>query len=244
VPAAFDALVARRAAREPLAYITGTREFWSLPFQVSPAVLIPRAETETLIEAALAHVADHGQVRRVLDLGTGSGALLCAALAAFPAAAGIGIDRSVAAAMLARDNAVALGLGARARFVVGDWTAPLAGRFDLVLCNPPYVTETEVDGLAPELRHEPRTALAAGPDGLAAYRALLPGLVACLAPRGCAVVELGAGQARAVAALAAASGLRAASPLADLAGIPRALVLAAADPVAATLGLGMRDGAV
>jgi release factor glutamine methyltransferase len=224
----FAALLARRAAREPIAYILGRREFWGMLFRVTPATLIPRPESETLIEAALAHLDGHCRPLRVLDLGTGSGCLLCAVLAELPNARGIGIDCSQAALEVARANAAALGLADRAAFRKGDWLAGVAEDFDLVLANPPYVAAPDMAGLAPELAHEPRSALAAGDDGLAAYRAILPGLGERLRPAGVAVLELGAGQADAVGALARKADLRVAALRHDLAGIPRAIVLAPA----------------
>ncbi len=152
VPAeGFAALLSRRAAREPLALILGRREFWSLDLAVSRATLIPRPESETLIEAALACMPDRRSPRAVLDLGTGTGALLLAALTEFPSAFGLGLDRSEAACVLARGNAAALGLGGRAGFAVADWAAPVVGRFDLVLCNPPYIPRGEIASLMPEV---------------------------------------------------------------------------------------------
>jgi release factor glutamine methyltransferase len=223
-PDSYRPLVERRAAHEPLAHILGHREFWSLDFAVSPATLIPRPESETLIEAALA-ACSQAKPRRILDLGTGTGCLLLAALHEFPAAFGVGVDRSIDAASLAAANAVALGLADRAAFLCADWAAPLAGRFDLVLCNPPYIPTCEVGALMPEVaRHEPRGALDGGADGLAAYRRLVPALPSLLQPEGVAVVELGIGQAPAVATIAEKSGLIA-TTRPDLAGIPRAMVL-------------------
>ncbi len=153
----------RRLAREPLALILGHREFWSLDLAVSPATLIPRPDSETLIEAALDAFPERTAVRRILDLGTGTGALLLAALAEFPAAFGIGLDRVPAAAALAAANARSLGLAPRAAFLAGDWAAAISARFDLVLANPPYICRDEVAGLMPELAHEPRSALDGGP---------------------------------------------------------------------------------
>jgi release factor glutamine methyltransferase len=222
---AYDALIARRAAHEPLALILGRREFWSLDFAVSPATLIPRPESETLIEAALAAFPDRGAVRSVLDLGTGTGCLLLAALSEFPAAFGLGVDRVPAAAVLAAHNAAALGLAGRAAFLAGDWAAALAGRFDLILSNPPYIATADLAGLMPEVAgHEPSSALNGGADGNDAYRRIIADLPRLLASGGVAIIELGAGQAESVAALARAAGFRA-DPRADLAGIPRALVL-------------------
>jgi release factor glutamine methyltransferase len=227
-PPGFDALLARRAAREPLAYITGRAEFWSLPIIVSPASLIPRADSETLIEAALAAFPDRARVRRVLDLGTGTGCLLLAALREFPGAFGVGVDIAPEAAALAAANAAALGLLGRAAFLAGNWAAALRARFDLVLANPPYVARGEIGGLMAEVAlHEPARALDGGADGLAAYRALLADLPRLLMPGGAAVFELGMGQADRVAALARGHGLNA-ETRPDLAGIPRAIILRAA----------------
>ncbi len=221
--AAFAALVDRRAAGEPVAYIIGHREFWSLDLLVTPDVLIPRPDSETLIEAARAAFAAQAP-RRIVDLGTGSGALLLAALACWPGAFGVGIDRSEAAVQVARTNARRLGMPAA--FLVGDWATALAGRFDLVLANPPYV-ETGAQ-LARDVRdHEPASALFAGADGLDDYRRLVPMLPGLLAPGGVAVIEIGATQADAVTALAAQAGLGAQLHR-DLAGLPRALALRAA----------------
>jgi release factor glutamine methyltransferase len=228
-PPGFAALLARRAAREPLALILGRREFWSLSFAVSPATLIPRPESETLLEAALAACQDRAVVRRVLDLGTGTGCLLLAALSEFPAAFGLGIDRVAEAAGLARANAEALGLAGRAAFLVGDWAASVAGRFDLVLANPPYVKRAAISGLMPEVaRFEPRSALDGGTDGLDAYRQFLPALPGLLAEGGLAILELGIGGAAGVARLATAEGLAVREVRPDLSGNGRALVLAAA----------------
>ena len=226
----FAPLLARRAAREPIAYILGTREFWGKKFRVTPATLIPRPETETLVEAALDCFPERAAVRRVLDLGTGSGCLLCTALAEFPAATGLGVDASEAALAVARFNAESLGLGGRVLFVHGDWLAGIAGKFDLVLANPPYVALAEMARLEPELGHEPLFALVAGEDGLDAYRAILPRLGAVLAPGGVAILELGAGQAAMVAALAARCGLQVVTLCHDLARIPRAIVLSVRPP--------------
>ncbi len=216
-------LVARRAAREPMALILGRQGFWTLELEVSAATLIPRADSETVVEAALAA---HPAPCRVLDLGTGTGCLLLAVLAERPAAWGVGVDLSPAAAALAARNAAANGLAARAAFLAGNWAAALAGRFDLVLSNPPYIPSADLAGLMPEvIAHEPARALDGGADGLAAYRritAVLPGL---LAPGGMAVLELGIGQDASVPALARAAGLRVVALRPDLGGVARALVL-------------------
>ena len=221
----YGALVARRAAREPLAFILGRQGFWTFDLEVSPSTLIPRADSETLIEAAIAAHPARDRVRRVLDLGTGTGCLLLAALTEFPAAWGLGLDRAPAAAALARRNAAALGLASRAAFAVADWSAPLGAAFDLVLSNPPYVPAGDIPGLMPEVaRFEPRQALDGGADGLEAYRILLRALPGLLAPGGVGILELGAGQGSAVSALAAQAGLRP-TFRDDLSGIPRAIVV-------------------
>jgi release factor glutamine methyltransferase len=225
-PAPYRAMLARRAAREPVAYILGWQEFWSLRFAVSPATLIPRADSETLIEAALA--ARPGGVGRILDLGTGTGCLLLAALSEFDGAWGVGVDRDPAAAALAWRNAEALGLAGRCGIVAADWAAPLRGRFDLVLSNPPYIESGVVPGLMPEVsRFEPARALDGGADGLVAYRAIVAQLLGLLAPGGVAVLELGLGQGAAVTALAQAAGFERIGTRRDLAGIERALVIEA-----------------
>lgn len=224
--ASFRALVARRVAREPLAFLIGRQEFWTLELEVSPATLIPRADSETLITAATAARPDRAAVGRILDLGTGTGCLLLAALMEFPAAFGVGVDRVPAAAALAARNAAGNGLAGRCAMVCADWAAPLAGRFDLVLSNPPYVESAAIAGLMPEVAcHEPRSALDGGADGLDAYRAVLAALPSLLAAGGVAVLELGAGQADPVSSMARAAGLGVTALQHDLAGIARAAVL-------------------
>jgi release factor glutamine methyltransferase len=224
--ARFRALLARRLAREPSAYLTGTRGFWTLDLAVTPAVLIPRPDTETIVAAALDTRRERSVVGRILDLGTGSGAILLALLAECPNAHGIGLDRSAGALAVARANASSAGLGARAAFVQGDWAGAIAGRFDLVVSNPPYIDTATIATLDPEVAaFEPRAALDGGPDGLAAYRAIIPDLSRLLPGDGAAVLELGFGQAAAVAALAAQAGLAVAEIRQDLGGIDRALVL-------------------
>lgn len=228
-PASFDALVERRARREPLAYILGESEFYGRSFLVSPAVLIPRADSECVVECALEHVREGA---RVLDLGAGSGALLLTLLAERADCHGIGIDRSAAALKLARVNAERLGVAARARFLKRDWRASdwrvdeagaEIGGFDLVIANPPYVEEGAA--LEPDVvDFEPHEALFSGADGLDDYRALMPQLDALLARDGVAVFEIGAAQAEAVEHLAAQNGF-AARLHRDLAGRPRALAL-------------------
>jgi release factor glutamine methyltransferase len=226
-----EALLTRRIAREPVSRILGRREFWSLDFRIAPGVLDPRPDSETLIEAALVLFPNRAAPLRVLDLGTGSGCLLLAALYEYPNATGLGVDSSEKALDTARINAIRHGLAGRARFVEGDWAREIgAGEcFDLVLCNPPYIAESERAALAPEVeRHDPPAALFAGPDGLDAYRAILPDLARLLAPQGRALFEIGAVQCAAVSAIARAAGLSVAAIRRDFAGRERCVVLAAA----------------
>ncbi len=221
-----EAFAARRAAGEPLSRILGRREFWNLKLAISPDVFDPRPETETIVEAALAKFAERrAEALRVLDLGVGSGALLCALSSEFPAARGLGVDRCEGAARIARANVEALGLGERAEIRVGDWGAGLDGPFDLIVANPPYVRSGEIAGLAREVRdHDPRLALDGGADGLDAYRALLPQISRLLARhRGWFFLEVGAGQAEAVKTIAAEAGLADLAILPDLAGVARVI---------------------
>ena len=227
--ARIEALLARRIeSREPVSRILGWREFWSLEFRVTPDVLDPRPDSETLIEAALALFPNHAAPLRALDLGTGSGCLLLSTLHEYPNAAGIGVDASEKSLEVAAENASRLGFTARVRFVRGDWGRGLAERFDLVLCNPPYIAESERASLAPEVaRHDPHGALFAGPDGLDAYRTILPDLARLLAPNGRALFEIGATQAQAVSEIARVAGLAIVEIKRDLAGRDRCVVLAA-----------------
>lgn len=204
-PDGFAPLLARREAHEPLAYITGTRDFWTISLAVAPGVLIPRPDSETLIEAAVGHFGAQGP-KSVLDLGTGSGALLLAALSEWPRATGLGIDASPAALAIAQANAARLGLVDRARFLRGNWAEGIEEDFDLILCNPPYV-ETRA-ALAAQIRdYEPASALFAGEDGLDDYRRLIPQLPARLAPGGMIALEIGSSQAASVSGLFRTSGL-------------------------------------
>lgn len=219
-------LAARRLAREPVARILGRREFWGLSFALGPETLVPRPDTETVVELALTLVADRSRPWRLLDLGTGSGCLLVALLHELPNATGLGVDRSPGALRIARANAVRNGVGSRAHFAASDWGAAARGRFDLVVSNPPYIASGIVETLAPEVsRHDPRPALDGGPDGLAAYRAILGKAPDLLDPRGRLVLEIGFDQKDAVAGLARAAGLAVESAAADLAGRSRALAL-------------------
>jgi release factor glutamine methyltransferase len=222
-----ESALARRLAGEPVDRILGSREFWGLEFRLSPATLSPRPDTEMLVDAALRCFPDRSRTLRILDLGTGSGAILVALLHEFPLAFGVGLDRAEAAVRTARDNAHANGVGVRAAFLVGDWDAAIGGPFDLVVSNPPYIKTGALAGLDREVRdHDPHLALDGGADGLEAYRAVIAAVRRRLNPGGVAVVELGLGQDGPVAALAASAGLIVDGPaLADLGGVPRALVM-------------------
>lgn len=222
--AAFDALVARRAAREPVSHLTGRRAFWGRDFIVTPDVLDPRPDTEALVAEALS-----APFSRVLDLGTGSGCILLTLLAERPAAAGTGVDLSAAALAVARRNAAALGVAARAELRASDWFAAVPGRFDLIVSNPPYIAAAEMPALAPEVRdHEPGMALTDGADGLTAYRAIAAGAPEHLTPGGRLLLEIGWTQGVAVAALLRQAGLSDVRVLPDLDGRDR--VVAARAP--------------
>lgn len=225
--AGFAALVERRAAREPIQYILGTEEFMGLPFRVSPAVLIPRLDTAVLVEQAAARLAGRGPVR-VADIGTGSGAIAIAVAHLLPAAAVVAVDLSAEALAVAAANARANGVADRVQFRQGDLVEPLGeglnGGFDAILSNPPYIGEGEMAELMPEVREwEPRLALTPGPDGLLFYRRLAREAPRCLAPGGLLGVEVGIGQAGAVARLFAEAGLEGITVHKDTAGIDRAV---------------------
>lgn len=220
LPETFAALVERRLNHEPIAYITGTRGFWSIDLTVGPGALVPRADSETLLIAAQAHFAGRAPAT-VLDLGTGPGTLLLAALDEWPAQ-GLGVDYSQQALAYARANAAALNMTDRARFIRGSWASAIAGQFDLILANPPYIATDET--LPPEVHdHEPHAALFAGTDGLDDYRILAAQLPALIAPGGVAVIEIGSTQAIPVTALLEAQGLHVALHH-DYGNNPRALV--------------------
>jgi release factor glutamine methyltransferase len=228
--ARYRELVRRRSRREPLQYLTGVQEFWSLPFRVTPAVLIPRPESEGILEALLALPLPGGPGRpRLLDLGTGSGCLAIAAAHALRDARVVAVDSSGEALEVARENARLLGVADRVAFVQGDLAAALRSggtRFDAVLSNPPYIAAADIEALAPEVRdHEPRPALTPGPDPLSVHRRILAEAPDLLAPGGWLVVEIGAGQESAIRSLYAAHGrigLQSIRP--DLAGIPRVVL--------------------
>jgi release factor glutamine methyltransferase len=221
-PAEFEALLARREAGEPIAYITGRRGFWTVVLEVGPGVLVPRPDSETLIEAALSHFGEAGP-KRILDLGTGPGTLLLAALDQWPGATGLGIDASDTGLGYAGRNAERLGLSGRAVFRRGDWAKGVDERFDLVLCNPPYV-EAGAELPREVVEWEPPEALFAEADGLSEYRRLAPQIPPLLATGGLACLELGAGLRDAVAGLFAAQGFTISSRR-DLSGIERCLLL-------------------
>lgn len=220
-PAAFAALLGRRLRHKPVAYVTGRRAFWTIELAVGPGVLVPRADSETLLEAAIAYFTARPPAR-ILDLGTGPGTLLLAALDQWPLAQGLGVDASDEALRYARHNASRLAMEPRARFALGDWAAGIDVQFDLILSNPPYIATADV--LPPEVReHEPPGALFAGADGLDAYRVIAPQLPPLLAPGGAVILEIGATQAPAVTALLVREGFAVALRR-DLAGNPRALI--------------------
>ncbi len=224
----FEALVRRRAAREPLAYITGRKEFYSIEFEVAPAVLVPRPETETIVDLALKFVAERPNCR-LLDIGAGCGAIALAVASNAPGVRVVATDISTDALAIAQRNALRLGLESRARFVHADcWDTldggELHGRFDIVVSNPPYVCESEMARLEPEIRDfEPRIALDGGPDGLNFYRRIAAGLGDHLFDSGAVILEVGEGQAATVAAMLQAAGCVDVSVSNDLSGTPRAV---------------------
>ena len=216
------AMLDRRQAREPMSHILGRRGFWTHDFLVTADTLDPRPDTETLIEAVLGALEDRGRPRRLLDFGTGTGCILLTLLSELGQASGIGVDASPAALVVADRNAQALGLASRASFRLGDWGEGLEGAFEIIVSNPPYIPDGDIDGLEPEVaRFEPRSALAGGPDGLECYRRLIPHMARLLAQGGIAALEVGVGQAADVSALLAAAGLPNASTRRDLGGIER-----------------------
>lgn len=227
--AAFDGMVRRRAAREPVSRILGRREFWSLEFAVTAETLDPRPETETLVEAVAARLAGRPRPLRILDLGTGSGCILLALLTELPRAEGLGVDISEGALEAARANAGALGLQRRAAFEAGDWGRQVGGAWQAIVSNPPYIVNAEIPDLAPEVAdYDPPRALSGGADGLDAYRALLPEAARLLAPGGLLALELGRGQFDAVGRLAEDAGFDVQDCVMDLSGQPRCLIAAPA----------------
>jgi release factor glutamine methyltransferase len=225
--ARFEMMLARRLAHEPMALILGHTGFWTLELEVSGDTLIPRADSEAVVELALR--LGGARPQHLLDLGTGTGCLLLALLAEWPQARGIGLDLNPGAAALAARNAARNGLAGRACFLAGHWAEALGARFDLILSNPPYIESAAIPGLMPEVAwHEPLTALDGGADGLDAYRAILAELPRLLAPGGHAILELGMGQGPAVTRLAAPQGLEVRGMQADLNGRDRAMAIGVA----------------
>jgi release factor glutamine methyltransferase len=226
--ARLDRAITRRLKREPVARITGSREFYGREFRLGPAALDPRPDTETLIEAALAIVEERAARDRpltLLDLGTGTGCILLTLLAELPRARGIGTDISQAALALAATNARRLGVAPRAAFIAADWLDGISGTFDLIVANPPYLAASEIESLAPEVSaYDPRLALDGGEDGLDAYRRIAAGAPRALAANGRLIVEIGAGQAEAVKEIFAAAGLVFAKLRHDLSGRARVVV--------------------
>ena len=222
-PELFAAAVARRVAQEPIAYIIGHKEFWSLDFEVGPGALIPRPETETLIEQAIRQLPDRQTAYRVLDLGIGSGCLLIAILKEYANATGVGIDCSEDALCWARRNVARHGLENRVELLKGEWSVA-CGSFDLIVSNPPYIPAADLARLPQDIRdYEPRAALDGGRDGFSAYRALAPVLKTRIRPEGVALLEIGAGQSHIVGEIMAAAGLTVGRIVPDLAGISRCL---------------------
>lgn len=226
--ARLESFAQRRLAGEPVARITGEKEFWGLPLRLSPATLVPRPDTETVVELALELLRAGGDLDRPLriaDLGTGTGAILLALLSELPAAHGFGTDISEEALQTAAANAARIGVHDRATFMACDYASGLSGRFDLIVSNPPYIRAADIDGLAVEVRdHDPLAALDGGTDGLDAYRALIPSAARLLTPGATLVVEAGMGQSGPIQALMTAAGLATGTaPKADLGGVPRAV---------------------
>jgi release factor glutamine methyltransferase len=220
-----EALLARRMAQEPMAYILGTRDFWKHRFAVGPGCLIPRPDSETLVEAVLPLREVLGLSPRLLDLGVGSGCLLFSLLTEWPDAQGVGVDASPQALAYAVQNREALGLTERAHLVQGSWAEAVSGPFDVIISNPPYIAEADRATLALDVvHHEPETALFAGPDGLDDYRILIPHAYARLRSGGVLAVEIGMGQEQAIAHIATEAGFDAPTLHPDLAGILRVML--------------------
>ncbi|MDF1729880.1 MAG: peptide chain release factor N(5)-glutamine methyltransferase [Minwuia sp.] len=223
--ARFDALIDGRLDRRPVSHLTGRREFYGRVFMVTPDVLDPRPDSECVVELALRHLR-MDEPARILDLGTGTGCLLLTLLAERPQARGLGIDISAAALDVATGNAATLGLQDRVGFQQGEWLSGVAGQFDLIISNPPYIPTADIHGLSPEVRdHEPRLALDGGRDGLEPYRIMLPQLAGHLKAEGVAILEHGQGQETAIARLAEHSGLEITATATDLGGINRGVAL-------------------
>jgi len=234
----FAALIQRRTAREPVSRILGRREFWSLNLRVTPDVLDPRPDSETLVEAVLARIEDRNAGLQLLDLGTGSGCLLLALLSELPRAMGLGVDISPSALAVAWNNARILGLSSRAEFRRGNWAQELAGSWQVIVSNPPYIMESAIADLAPEVaRYDPGVALSGGADGLAAYRSLVPQAARVLAPGGILAIEVGEGQAGEVEELLGAADLIDICRARDLTGTDRCVLATSKTEISAnTIG--------
>ena len=233
-PTDIECAIARRARREPFSHIAGQRSFWKFDFDVTPAVLDPRPESEAVVEAVLSTVPRMGMylVRRILDLGTGSGCLLLSILGEFPAAGGVGIDFSQDALLVARRNALRCGLGARCAWAAGDWAAAIGEPFDIVISNPPYIESDVIPSLEPEVRDsEPQLALDGGTDGLDAYRRLIPQLRHCLAPHGFVCLECDPRQVERVVTMLLSAGLREPRRYTALDGQSRCVLAWGASPI-------------
>jgi release factor glutamine methyltransferase len=218
----YRELIGKRLQRQPVAQLTGRREFWGLTFKVTASTLDPRPDSETLIEAVLARFRDHDRPLRILDMGTGSGCLLLSLLSEYAQAHGCGVDRCDRALEVAKENAARLGMQARATFVQSSWGDKVSGPFDIIISNPPYIPTAAIALLEPEVRQfEPRQALDGGKDGMDCYRAIMPQLPGLLADGGLAVFEIGMGQQHDLQAIASENGLQVAGIKDDLAGIPR-----------------------
>ncbi len=218
----FETAIGRRERREPVSRVIGVREFWSLPFKITPDTLDPRPDSETLIEGILDWVDDRARPLKILDLGTGTGCLLLALLSELPAASGLGVDASENALLVARENAESLGFSSRVEFARHNWTAGVAGPWDIIVSNPPYISESDAEALEPEVaNYDPRQALVAGEDGLRDYRILIPGAAELLGPSGLLALEVGRGQSGAVDSMMLASGLGSSWRKCDLSGIER-----------------------
>lgn len=221
---AIEGMAARREQREPMSHILGRRGFWTLELKVTADTLDPRPDTETLVQGVLDRLGDRRRPARLLDLGTGSGCILLALLSELPNATGLGVDQSAAAVAVAVENAQRNHLAGRAGFRQGDWTAGLVERFDVIVSNPPYIPDADIDSLEPEVaRFEPRSALAGGADGLDCYRLLVPQMARLLVRGGLAGVEVGQGQAEAVAMLFTTVGFTSVTVDEDLAGVGRSV---------------------
>lgn len=221
--AAYESVVARREKNEPVAYITGIKEFWGLDFQVNPATLTPRPDSEVLVSAVLATFSGTEEIpQTLLDIGTGSGCLLIALLNEWPDAIGIGVDIQPGAARQAKVNAESIGVGSRCFCLVASWTEAIAGRFDCVISNPPYIKESDLDNLSADVKcWEPRKALVAGADGLDAYRALAGVVKKVIAENGCFFLEMGQGQSKEIKRIMQDEGWQHIKTYHDLAGIAR-----------------------